>query len=84
MTTTTTVDRATPLTDITELPAAFTQNDPDYLMTIEEVAEFLRVPLRTVRKWREKKAGPPARMIGRSLRFRRGDVTHWFLSQPLV
>ncbi|MEK6312061.1 MAG: helix-turn-helix domain-containing protein, partial [Curtobacterium sp.] len=40
------------------------------------------VPVGTVRKWREKKTGPRARLIGRSLRFRFGDVRAWFDAQP--
>ena len=65
-------------------PEYLKTRDPDYLMTIEEVAEFFRVPLGTVRKWREKKSGPPASMIGVKLRFRRGDVIAWFESRRVV
>lgn len=56
-------------------------SDPGYLMTVEDVAAYLRVPVGTVRKWREKDCGPTARPIGKYLRYRAGDVIAWFESQ---
>ncbi|MFZ7089035.1 helix-turn-helix domain-containing protein [Curtobacterium sp. RRHDQ10] len=49
-----------------EVPAFATYAD-DQLLTIDELAAYLRVPVATVRNWREKSRGPAARMIGRSL-----------------
>jgi len=64
--------------------AAFlpTDDPDDMLLTITELASYLRVPLGTIRKWREKGKGPKGRMVGKSLRFRFGDVRDWFESQP--
>jgi len=55
--------------------------DPNYLMTVEDVAAYLRVPVGTVRKWREKNTGPTARPVGKYLRYRAGDVVDWFERQ---
>lgn len=49
---------------------------PEFL-TAPELAEFLRVPLGTVRKWRHEGTGPRARRIGNHLRYRRTDVEAW-------
>lgn len=49
----------------------------DRLMTTAELAEYLDVPLSTVRHWRLTGAGPRAIHIGRHLRFRPKDVEDW-------
>jgi excisionase family DNA binding protein len=47
------------------------------LATPVEVADYLRVPLRTIYRWRYAGDGPPAFRIGRHLRFRWTDVEEW-------
>jgi excisionase family DNA binding protein len=47
------------------------------LATPTEVADYLRVPLRTLYRWRYAGDGPPAFRIGRHLRFRWTDVEEW-------
>src|SRR6266508_2640634 len=47
------------------------------LATPTEVADYLRVPLRTLYRWRYAGAGPPAFRVGRHLRFRWADVEEW-------
>ena len=47
------------------------------LATPVEVADYLRVPLRTIYRWRYAGDGPPAFRIGRHLRFRWSDVEEW-------
>ena len=47
------------------------------LATPVEVADYLRVPLRTIYRWRYAGEGPPAFRIGRHLRFRWADVEEW-------
>ncbi len=44
------------------------------LMTVEEVADFLRVPVATLYSWRHKGVGPRAVRVGRYLRYRRRDL----------
>lgn len=47
---------------------------PDDLLTIEEVAEIFRVPVATVRKWRNDRTGPPGFRVGKYVRYRRSAV----------
>lgn len=64
----------------------------DALLTIEEVAELLRMPLATVRYWRVLGTGPRGFILGRRLRYfagrprlaRRAERVHrsWRLSSP--
>lgn len=49
----------------------------DELLTINEVAEMLRVPVGTLRYWRHLGAGPHRFKVGRWVRYRRVDVRAW-------
>ena len=49
----------------------------DALWTVEELAEFLGVPVATIYAWRNRGEGPPAFRVGRYLRFRSDEVTAW-------
>lgn len=49
----------------------------DALLTAEEVAEYLRVPVATLYAWRHKHVGPPALRVGRHLRYRIADIHTW-------
>jgi excisionase family DNA binding protein len=49
----------------------------DELMTVDEVSEYLRVPVATLYNWRSTGTGPPSAKIGRHLRYRRVDVEAW-------
>jgi excisionase family DNA binding protein len=51
------------------------------LATVGEVAAFLRVPPRTLYRWRYVGVGPPAFRVGKHLRFRWGDVETWLLER---
>jgi excisionase family DNA binding protein len=51
--------------------------DPDRLMSAEEVAEYLGVPLSTIYNWRLRGTGPRAARIGKHLRFRHPDVVEY-------
>ncbi len=53
----------------------------DQLMTIEEVAELLRMPVATLRYWRVLDSGPRSFIIGRRLRYWRHDVMAWLDTQ---
>lgn len=44
------------------------------LMTTEETAQFLRVPLATLRHWIATSQAPPSAKIGRRRMFRRADL----------
>lgn len=51
--------------------------DPQPLATVQQVADYLGVPVATIYNWRARNAGPPAARIGRHLRFRWADVESW-------
>ena len=53
----------------------------DALLTIEEVAELLRMPVATVRYWRVLGTGPRGFILGRRLRYFRQDVLDWLDEQ---
>ncbi len=52
-------------------------NANDELLTIDDVAEMLRVPVGTLRYWRHLGAGPQSFKVGRWVRYRRRDVRAW-------
>lgn len=47
------------------------------LLTLEEVAEFLAVPVRTLRTWRYRGEGPPALKIGGHVRYDPAALRRW-------
>lgn len=47
------------------------------LWTVQDVSDYLGVPVQTLYQWRTKCYGPPARRIGRYLRYRPIDVRTW-------
>lgn len=49
----------------------------DQLMTVEEVADFLGVPIATLYQWRHKGTGPVAFRVGRFLRQDPADARAW-------
>lgn len=52
-------------------------SEHEELMTPQELAEFLQVPIQTLYQWRTRKVGPPGCKVGRHVRYRRGDVESW-------
>ena len=47
------------------------------LLTVEDLAELVGVPPRTVYTWRQEKTGPRGIRVGKHLRFRLADVEAW-------
>jgi excisionase family DNA binding protein len=47
------------------------------LMTIEQLAEYLQRPVRTLYQWNYTGEGPRRIRIGRTVRYRRSDVEAW-------
>lgn len=47
------------------------------LLTPQDLAEYLGVPLKTLYAWRYRNQGPTALRVGRHLRYRRSDVEQW-------
>jgi excisionase family DNA binding protein len=50
------------------------QDDRDVLLSREETAAYLRVSLPTLELWARNGEGPPARRVGRSVRYRLADL----------
>jgi excisionase family DNA binding protein len=51
------------------------------LMTPQEVADFLAMPVLTLQTWRAKRTGPRVYRVGRHVRYRREDVEEWLERQ---
>jgi excisionase family DNA binding protein len=51
------------------------------IMTAAEVAEYLRVPLKSLYTWRYTHDGPPSARVGKYLRYRRTEVDEWLTAQ---
>jgi predicted DNA-binding transcriptional regulator AlpA len=51
------------------------------LWSIEDVSEFLRVPVGTLYQWRYHRTGPRAFKVGRYLRYDPADVRAWLTGQ---
>lgn len=47
------------------------------LLTTQNVADYLGVPVATIYQWKYLGTGPRAIRVGRHLRFRPGDVESW-------
>jgi len=58
-----------------------TQHANDELLTMQEVADVVRVPVATLRYWRHLGTGPRSFRIGRSVRYWRNEVVHWLEEQ---
>jgi DNA-binding transcriptional MerR regulator len=48
------------------------------LWSVQDVAEFLGVPPKTLYQWRHQGYGPPGRRVGRYLRYDPRAVREWF------
>lgn len=53
----------------------------DQLLTAEDLAEYLGVPVATIYAWRYRHQGPPGFRVGRHVRFRWRDVQQWIAQQ---
>lgn len=47
------------------------------LWTIEDVSNYLGIPVTTLYQWRSKGYGPAGRRMGRYVRYRPEDVRSW-------
>lgn len=53
------------------------RSNMDRLWTVQDVSDYLGVPVATLYGWRHRGVGPAARRIGRYLRYRPADVWAW-------
>lgn len=54
------------------------------LLTSDEVAEWLQIPVRTLDEWSYHKKGPAYYKIGRHRRYRASDVQAWIDHQKVT
>ncbi|WP_190263738.1 helix-turn-helix domain-containing protein [Glutamicibacter nicotianae] len=54
---------------------------PYTLSLIEEAAEFLRVPVATLRYWRHQGTGPKSARIGGRVMYKQADLENWINEQ---
>ncbi len=47
------------------------------LWSVADVSEYLQVPVQTLYSWRSQGGGPPARKVGKYLRYVPEDVVDW-------
>ena len=48
------------------------------LWGVEDVGEYLGVPIKTLYQWRQQNYGPKGRRVGRYLRYDPREVLEWF------
>jgi excisionase family DNA binding protein len=53
-------------------------DDNDKIMTLEEVAEYLRVKPQTIYTWAQEKKIPAAK-LGKEWRFKKSMIDRWFI-----
>lgn len=58
-------------------PIVWSREPEDYLLTLPEVAEMLRMTPYALYTLRTRRQGPRGMTIGRRVLFRRGDVDAW-------
>jgi len=51
--------------------------DPDKIMTLEEVANYLRLKPQTIYSWAQEKKIPAAK-LGKEWRFKKSIIDKWF------
>jgi excisionase family DNA binding protein len=47
------------------------------LLSPDELADYLKVPVKTIYNWRSEGKGPRGLRIGRHVRFRASDIEAW-------
>ncbi|OXM56403.1 hypothetical protein CFP71_13320 [Amycolatopsis thailandensis] len=50
---------------------------PDSLWSPEHLSDYLRIPVKTLARWRRRGTGPPFTRMGRHVRYQRGEVDTW-------
>jgi predicted DNA-binding transcriptional regulator AlpA len=53
----------------------------DRLWTVEDVSDYLGVPVKTLYQWKWRGEGPPVRKVGKYLRYDPAKVRDWFDSR---
>ncbi|HEV3268435.1 MAG TPA: helix-turn-helix domain-containing protein [Acidimicrobiales bacterium] len=54
------------------------------LLSPDQLAEYLGVPVSSVYRWNYIKSGPTAMKVGRHVRYRKSDVEAWLTAQEIA
>lgn len=54
-----------------------TANQSERLLTQDEVADWLQVTTRTLKRWRDEGKGPRHQRVQNMIRYRRSDIESW-------
>lgn len=54
---------------------------PTPLLTTQQLAEYLQVPVQTLYDWAARGGGPTRLKVGRHTRYRPADVEEWLAAQ---
>ena len=66
-----------------EEPGEVANSESHNVLSIQEVAKLLNVPVSTIYGWKRRGVGPPYYKVGRKLRYRKSDARKW-LAEHLV
>ncbi len=58
--------------------------DIDRLLTVEDLATFLDIPIKTLYAWRYRGEGPVGFRVGKHVRYRWTDVEQWIRDRVRV
>ena len=58
-------------------------NNLDPLLSAQQLADYLEVPIATLYAWRYRGEGPPGFRAGRHLRYRKSDIDRWINDRVL-
>ena len=53
----------------------------EQLLSVQDLADCLAVPVATIYAWRHRRLGPPGFRVGKHVRYRRRDVEDWISSR---
>lgn len=56
------------------------QRTADKLWSVQDLADYLGVPVPTLYQWRSKRYGPIGLRVGKHIRYRPADVERWLTS----
>ena len=49
----------------------------DRMWSVEDLSDFLQVPVKTLYQWRLRGYGPKGRRVGKYVRYKESDVVEW-------
>ncbi len=59
-------------------------NSRQQLLSMQELSDWLQIPIKTLYDWRHKGEGPPTIRVGRHLRFDPIDIVEWLDARKQV